>query len=213
MVYLHFEPNNRKLKLANKTIKKIIMKNQNLFSNQTLTFGKSSFSDLFKPASRRLLLAFCISILVLKVSAQEVRELNSVLSGNNTEANRLRSLVNDIQPALSFQQSEVMGDKTEAPVLLDADVASVNQLYINNPKFNSVEIIRIRINSPEDLKLALDISRLGSFTNLKYIYFLCAFDICEEQSSKSACEIEKILKMISSGESKIKFFYEISIPS
>jgi hypothetical protein len=190
------------------------MKNQNLFSNQTSTIGKSSFQDLFNPTSLRLLLAFCISLLVIKVSAQEVRELNSVLSGNNTEVNRLRSLVNDIQPTLFFQQSEVIGDKVEAPVIIDADAASENQLYTNNPKFNSVEIIRIRINSPEDMKLVLDISRLESFTNLKYIYFLCAFDICEEQSSKSACEIGKISKMMSSGgNSKIKFFYEISIPS
>ena len=190
------------------------MKNQNLFRNQSSTIGNSSFRDLFKQTSCRLLLALCISLLTLKVSAQEVRELNSVLSGNNNEANRLRSLVNDIQPTLSFQQNEVIGDKAGAPVLIDADVASVNQLYLNNPKFNSVEIIRIRINSPEDLNLVVDMSRLESFTNLKYLYFLCAFDICEEQSSKSACEIGKIIKMISSGgNSKIKFFYEISIPS
>jgi hypothetical protein len=214
MVYLHFEPNNRKLILANKTIKKLIMKNQNSFSNQNSTIGKSSFPDLFKLASRRLLLAFCIFLIALKVSAQEVGELNNALSGNDSEVNRLRSLVNDIQPTLIFQQNEVIGDKVEAPVLIDADVASVNQLYINNPKFNRVEIVRIRINSPEDLNLVLDISKLESFTNLKYIYFLCAFDICEGQPLKSNCEIGKILKMITSGgNSKIKFFYEISIPS
>ena len=101
------------------------MKNQNLFRNQSSTIGNSSFRDLFKQTSCRLLLALCISLLTLKVSAQEVRELNSVLSGNNNEANRLRSLVNDIQPTLSFQQSDVIGDKAGAPILIDADEQSI----------------------------------------------------------------------------------------
>lgn len=190
------------------------MKIQNLFNNQNSTIGRSSFQDLFKIALRSLLLVFCISLLAIKVSAQDVRELNSVLSGNNTEANQLRILVNDIQPTLYFQQSQIIGDKVETPVLIVADAASLNQLYVNNPLYNSVQIIQIRINDPEDLNINLDISSLGFFPNLTYVYFLCTFDICEGESSKSVCTIGKISKMIVSGESgKIKFLYLISIPS
>lgn len=190
------------------------MKNHYLFTNQISKIGKTLIQDMFKPTTARILLACCIPLLVLRVSAQEVRELNSVLSGNDVEINQIRSLVNDLQPALYYQQGELIGDRVVTPLLIDTDAASLNQIYANNPQFSNVQIIRIRLNSPEDLNVNLDISRLEFFPNLKYVYFLCTFDICEDESSKSVCEIGKISKMIISGESsKIKFFYLISIPS
>jgi hypothetical protein len=190
------------------------MKNHNLLTNHFSKIGKILFQHIFKPTSARIFLAFCIPLLVIRVSAQEVRELNSILSENNVETNQIRSLINDLQPALYYQQGSLISDKVETPLLLDTDAASLNLLYANNPLFNSIEILRIRINNQEDLRNNLDISRLEFFPNLKYVYFLCTFDICEEQASKSACEIGKISKLIiPEGSSKIKFFYLISIPS
>ena len=190
------------------------MKNQILLRNQLSSIGKVLFQDIIKMTSARILFACCVSLLVLRVSAQEVRELNNVLLENNVETIQIRSLVNDLQPALYYQQGVLINSNVETPLLIDIDAASLNQLYANNPQFSDVQIIRIRINNPEDLYKNLDISRLGFFPNLKYVYFLCTFEICEEQASKSACEIGKISKLIISGDSsKIKFFYLISIPS
>ncbi len=190
------------------------MKKQRTINDKQIKTEKSSFLNSFKFASGRLLLAFCISFFAFSVSAQEVKELSGLLNGNTEDINHLRSLVNDIQPTFYFQQSELIGDKGEMPTLIDTDVASVNQLYKDNPAYSSVEIIRIRISSPEDLNLILDISRLSAFLSLKYVYFLCDFKICGEQSAISDCEIGKIAKMISPEENRgITFIYLISIPS
>ena len=190
------------------------MKKTILFSDHSSTVRKSLSRVIIKLILSRILLVTCILFLVFQVSAQEVKELNGSLSGNNAETNKLRSLVNDLQPTLYFQQNEQVGNNVEAPLLIDSDAASVDQFYVKNPEYNSVELIRIRINSPEQMNLFLDISKLDSFINLKYIYFLCAFDLCEEQSAKSACEIWKISKMINQGTNTgIRFYYLISIPS
>jgi len=190
------------------------MKNPNLFDQQFLYRANRWCFKSLKVAGKRIAITLFLLATTLAVSAQEVKELNSVLSGNSPEYTALGSLVNDVQPTLYLQQGKIIGDKVEKPVFTDADVASLDQLYINEAVFNQVQIIRIRVNNPEELEAVIDISKLVSFENLKYIYFLCTFDMCEGQSLKSECETGKILKMIHSGDqSRISFFYEISIPS
>jgi hypothetical protein len=191
-----------------------LMKKQNQSNNWFSTTRSHSRCVKLKELPGKIILAFCLVFMVYQASAQEVKELSSALSDNNTEMVQLRSLVNDSQQTIYFQQGKIVGDIVESPVFADVDVASVKELYKINSEFNSVQIIRIRINNAEDLNLALDMTKLGTFKDLKYICFLCTFDICEGQSPKSYCETGKILKMINSGgSSSVHFYYLISIPS
>lgn len=190
------------------------MKKQKLLINLNPYIERDLVKTLYKMLSKYTFLVVCISLIGIKVSAQEVRELNSVLAVNDSETNSLRNLIYDLQPVIYFQQGENIVNRGETPVYIDTDVASIDKLYVANSDFNSIEIIRIKINNPSELNLILDTSRLNSFVNLKYILFLCTFDICKGQSLKSACELSKISNIISIGEkTDIRFFYLISIPS
>jgi hypothetical protein len=195
-------------------IKTNTMNKQMYVYYQILTTQKSRFRNPVKLLSEIVLLFFFNVLINSSISAQEVRSLNSVIGVKNVETLKLRSLLFDQQPTLYLEENNVVSEKVDSPLLLETDAASIKRLYEIKPEYNNVEVVRINIEKQEDLNLLLDIARLSNFNNLKYLYFLCTFDICTDQTTKSACETEKILKMVTpSKNSNITILYLISIPT
>lgn len=189
------------------------MKTKHLLNRHFLNSPKSPSSGSLKLALSSFLLLIILSLTGFRASAQEVSELTGVLSGDDQTAGELRTLY-ELVPTLYIYAGGPFRTNLEPPAGIDVEAGSMDQLYAANPEYSTVQIIRIRIKTPEDLNLALDVSRLAGFNSLKYVYFLCGLEICEDSPSKSACEIEKITKMIlSDGNSTFRFFYLIAKPS
>lgn len=153
---------------------------------------------------------------------QEIQDLDSkltlMLSSQNevikTEGKHLKSLISDLLPSIYFQQGELAGTYKENPIVIFTDIASILILGDLNPLYKKIEIISIRIKKPEDLQTVINLSNLSGFDTLKYIYFLCDFNICPEQPNNSACANEKISAMIQNSQNPlIEILYKISIGS
>jgi hypothetical protein len=144
------------------------------------------------------------------LSAQNIKEYSALIntisntrqSGSN-ESERLRSLVYDLKSKIYItnEESKTYGNGTPECVNIDAN--SIGLLYENNPLFSQVEIITITLNNPNELNFSLDLSKLQSFANIKYIQFLCSFECDPTLISKLYQETSKTGTIV---------FYRISIP-
>jgi hypothetical protein len=70
------------------------------------------------------------------------------------------------------------------------------------------------MNSPAELGARVDLTRLTAFSQLKYIYFLCTFDVCPEFNQSRTCVEERLSPMLSGpGDGALMLLYKVSIPS
>jgi len=133
----------------------------------------------------------------------KLTELNA--SGDSVmikEATTIESLIYTIQPTLYIQQGVQKTFDQTPPVRINMDAQSVNKLSDTNPLFGQVELITIKIDSPTDLNISLNLSALPGFINLKYVYFLCSFN----------CSPEDITKLFTPNPG-VTVFYIVSLPS
>jgi hypothetical protein len=144
------------------------------------------------------------------MSAQNIKEYNTLINSmNNTrqsgsiEPEILKSLVFDLKPKIYINNKEENTYGNGSPECVNIDAKSIELLYENNQLFSNVEMITINLNSSDELNFVLDLSKLQSFTNLKYIQFLCSFSCDSVFLSK--------LNQVTS-KTGIIVFYRISIP-
>ncbi len=171
---------------------------------------------------------FVVFISIIKVKSQnpsaeqKIFELDSKLSAmraardepTKVEGIYLNSLISDLLPSIYFQQGKLVGTYKDNPIVLFTDISSLPSLSDLNPLYKKIEIISIKIKKPADLQKALRISDLTAFDNLKYIYFLCDFNICPNQIQNTECINEKISAMIQRTEnSSIEILYKTNIGS
>lgn len=169
---------------------------------------KSKFPDNVK-VKVLILLLFIVSS-NFQSFGQTVYELSSKLSemngsGDTTlikEAAHIKTLVTDLQPTV-YVADFVKTSNELVPLRADVQAGAVAKLNIQNPLFEQVELITIRINSSADLATILDLSLIQGFTNLKYVRVLCSFE----------CAAEQISPIVTGNTLGIKVFYSISIPS
>ncbi len=154
-------------------------------------------------------MVFIIVMTYTAINAQEINEINGYLKQMKTSANagiisdalHLESLVRDFQPTIYVGKSIVAHTETR-PVCAEAKSGSIDGLTTENPLFSQVELITIRLQSASEMNFVLDLSKLISFTNLKYVCFLCEFN----------CEIEDVQKLFIP-KTGITVTYKVSIPS
>jgi len=167
-----------------------------------------------------LVFALSLVLIVLSSNGQQIQELNKKLAimkaspdpSIRAEGVHLDSLVYNIQPTLYFENGQLVVVPTETPISVNTDVASLNMVL--NASYNQVEIICIKIQSLQDLQMYLTLSILSGYSDLRYVYFLCTFDICPGQIAKDTCELEKIANMVNvGGNTIISVIYSVSIPS
>jgi hypothetical protein len=186
------------------------MKTSTLFAK--LRSGKINF--IFSEANNLFLLGLFIIALFLfstqSISAQNLKEYSALINTmNNTrqnganESEHLKSLVFDLKAKIYINNKEENTYGNGSPECVNIDARSIELLYDTNQLFSHVEIITINLNNPNELNFVLDLSKLQSFTNLKYIQFLCSFK----------CDSILLSKLYqAASKTGIIVFYRISIP-
>lgn len=118
-----------------------------------------------------------------------VIEINSYLNANVTvsknnsarfsDAKNLDKLIFEVQPSIYYYAATVKnyGDK---PKNFFTDLSSLDQLNSLNVSKNNIEIIVFSINNTGDLSANIDLAKLSSFKNLKYIYFISKVTVTEQ---------------------------------
>ncbi|MCE9539074.1 MAG: hypothetical protein K8R85_07640 [Bacteroidetes bacterium] len=145
-----------------------------------------------------------------KLSAMRASQVGAI----KAESIHLISLISDLLPSLYFEQGKLVGTYKENPIVLFTDASSLRLFSDLDPIYNKIQIISIKIKKPDDLQKVLKISDLTAFANLKYIYFICDFNICPDQPKNSSCVNEKISAMIQRTEnSSIEILYKTNIGS
>jgi hypothetical protein len=118
------------------------------------------------------------------------------------KAVHIESLVYNLQPKIYIKGGIEKTFEETAPICAEVDAQSVSKLKEADPLFSQVEMITIKINSPEELNFVLDFQTLQSFGMLKYVNFLCSFN----------CDPALINKSFTNDSEKgITVFYTISI--
>ena len=180
------------------------------FNNDTSAGSESGTTIMnFSSFLNKLFIILLIVFTSSGLHAQVVMELNSYLEQLKasvdpvlvTNLNHLESLIKDVQPTVYVCNTITTNGETQ-PVCANVKAGSINQIIVENPLFNQVELIMIRLKNPSDLNFVLDLAKLTSFTNLKYVYFLCEF--------QSGIEVVQKLFIPKIG---ITVFYKVSIPS
>ncbi|MEN3323989.1 hypothetical protein VP395_09640 [Mariniflexile soesokkakense] len=82
------------------------------------------------------------------------------------------------------------------------DTKSFNLLNQNNSEFNSIELITVVLNNPNDLNSKLDLTEISGLNSLKYILIKCYFECSKQQ-----------IKEFVNTDSNVRVFYKNEIPS
>lgn len=180
----------------------------------TLFFQKKSRTKKSVDLGRRKQILMMLPVVMLmlfsmNIMAQNAIELGPALSSLKITANQdynvINSLVYDVHPTVYIQNGIVQSFGNGPAKRVEVSTNSFDDLYETNPVFSEVEIITVKINSKNDLKVpGLNLQNLSHFTNLKYILYLCSIN----------CDPVSINKMFTPEiHGGITIFYQISIPN
>lgn len=177
-------------------------------------FGASKLKPIsfgFKWQITKLSFFLIITIFAFSATAQSTQELGQAIStmklssikSVQDESSHINSLVNDLQPTVYINNGTIKTFSNAPYICADVDLLSLGTLIQTNSIFSQVELLKIRINAG-DIGSVLNLSNLTSFTNLKYIVFLCSYN----------CDPVAINNMYTGNSgSGITVFYQISIPN
>ena len=175
-------------------------------------------NSTFSQFSRWLVLVLLVLGFGLTGQAQQIHELKSYMNEMRSSADpalaaegaRLKSLVSDLHPTEYLNWGQQKKASGGDPVVVRFDAKSVNRLYGNNPAYQNVELLKVKVGSPDELKSAIDLSRLPSGGSLKYLIIVFTYDVCGGGTDK--CLSGKVRDMVTGAESPVVVLYELSIP-
>jgi hypothetical protein len=140
-----------------------------------------------------------------------VVELNAFLS-NSSQTSRsaavsnvtllnmqnVKELVYSTQPSIYFYGGveKVFGEK---PRNLFTDLNSLSSLNSSISQKNSIEIVTINLDNPNQLNNSFNLSQFSEFKKLKYIYFIASFDV----------DNDGISSLINGDSDKYMVFYKV----
>ncbi len=128
---------------------------------------------------------FFASAASTQISAQNIQSLdNYKTSLEPSTAEHVQSLVTDLLPSVFLSKGEVTTYGTGDPLVVYCDATSIHLLYESNSLFKHAEMLRMKINAPEELPSYLDIAGLHGFENLKYIFFQFTYNACGDSSDQ-----------------------------
>lgn len=163
-----------------------------------------------------LLVVFLISFSASRLSSQDVRKLDEYLASLNaskspaSEADgvRLYSLVYDLHPIIYLTSGELTNPLAGVPVCLTTDIGSISQLYYSLSAYDAIELITIIINDQEGAAAKLELNKLQSFQNLRFVYFLSKSELCN--TPDPICEAQQITNMVSGlSNTDIQVLYKV----
>lgn len=155
------------------------------------------------------LLVVILMLIVLISHAQEISNYKDYVKSEG--ATELVSLATELQSSVYLNDGK-LNKYGESPALtLYSDASSIPMLYNENENYREVKLITINILSPEDETALIDLTRLSSFTNLKYILFVYQYDSCG--GNIDTCLENKTKEKITSAiAGNTQIFYLLSIP-
>jgi len=151
-----------------------------------------------------------VVLFFLSISVLKAQEYSQALSSMNvTEAQKIQSLVEELQPSLYVKQASIeqFGDQSSRVVF--CEISSLERLYELNQEYQTVEIIRISVSNPSELSYSMDFKNLESFASLKYIYIVFQYDVCGGLSQ--SCIAGYANAMIQNISPKVKLLYKLDI--
>jgi hypothetical protein len=158
---------------------------------------------------KKSFLSLLMLFFALNISAQTLQEYGDMIATMKAspdpairiQADHLDSLVFKTQSKIYIKNfvEEVYGDTP--PVCLQTDAQSVGMLSQAKPLYQTVELITINLNGPNDLNFVLDLAALPGFESLKYVHFFCSYE----------CNPQSIGALFLSNNPGITVFYSISI--
>jgi hypothetical protein len=98
----------------------------------------------------------------------------------NPELARVISLMDDVQSSIYLMDNTVNVYGTN-PQCIYADVNSIGLLANSNLDVSAVEMVHIKINSPNDYNTQIDLNYLSNLPSIRFIYFVVSFDSTELQ--------------------------------
>jgi len=97
------------------------------------------------------------------------------LKKNDDSATRLKNLVYEVQPSIYFYEG-VVKNYGSNPKSLFTDVKGFNLLNKQDLSKNDIELITIRVENIQDFQNKIDLSNVGTFPKVKFIYILTTFN-------------------------------------
>lgn len=168
--------------------------------------------------SRWLLMLFAVLSFSLPGQAQQIQELKSYMNKMVSSADpalaaegaRLKSLVGDLHPTEYLNWGQQKKAANGDPIVVRFDAKSVDRLYANNPAYKNVELLRVKVESTDELKSTIDLGKLPSGGSLKYLIIVFTYDVCGGGTDE--CLSGKVREMVTGDDSPVIVLYELSIP-
>lgn len=143
------------------------------------------------------------------LSGQNILDFNSVLGSTpqtkslNNDFQSLKNYYVNYTPSLLIGQENIKKSDPVTCRVADVSLSNLSLLYGKNSNFEDVEFLKIYVKQ-SDRKNVLDIAKLTSFTNLKYILFEFDYDT----------SLKEVVGLINNSSTRdISLFYYISIPN
>ncbi|WP_396171782.1 hypothetical protein [Flavobacterium sp.] len=148
----------------------------------------------------RVLFILVFTISVVNISAQNIKSLDKFQTESGyTEKTHFQSLFNE-ESTIAIHDSKIEFDAESAMNVIVVDLNSINQLYIPNSKFASIELIKIKLNDNSDLNRKIDLSKLSHLGKMKYILIVSSIEVCPENEGNLQCQSSKIQNMFLTSE-------------
>lgn len=163
---------------------------------------------------------FQISIAVIFLTANLLTSSAFAQENNNilfspthsvaVEYSYLKGLVEKPQPTIAINEdgTHLYGEKDF--LVVECAATQISKLYENNVNFSAVELVRIRLHSPEDMNLfPLELAQLNSFNKLRYIQLMFLYDVCGDETDE--CLFDIAHSSILPGNYFVTVMYQLSI--
>lgn len=114
------------------------------------------------------------------------------------------NLTHKLQPTIYLQDNKVkkVYGKSDIKKVTLEDIKSLNLLKNNDSRYNTADLLTIKLTSKTELSRQIDLTKLSGFSNLKYVFIKCMFKCNAE-------DIQKVVKV----NSNIRLFYISANPS
>ena len=151
-----------------------------------------------------------ISFAAIPAFGQDVSGYSDYLKA--TDDSRLISLATQINPNIYLRDNtDMKAHGNTTPTVVITDVASIPLLYADRTDYGNVELLKIRIDTPTDEGVKLDLMQLTAFSNLKYVLYVYQYNSCGD--NKDTCLQAKTESKVNiPAGSTVKVFYLLSIP-
>ena len=136
---------------------------------------KSTFFFRLLPITFLVIFTFCIGI----AQGQETNLTFAPTHGVAVEYSYLSQLVYNLQPTITLTNEGKLFYGESNFLVVECPPALLPQLYAQDNLFATVELLRIKIESPQD-EFLLNLSDLTSFSNLQYVQLIFLYNISEE---------------------------------